>query len=163
MDETAIGETRTLYPGKLKWGFVSLIMLTMAGFGIFFLISEGADSGYKPWIAAIFGSLGLIISLVQIFGKLSSLTLTSEGFKVRNMGREKDLVRWQDCLGFGVASIRRNKMIIYDHVQDIETLQGKVSIGLVGASSSLPDTYGMKPQALAALMNAYRAKALAGS
>lgn len=155
MEEVTIGETRILYPGKLKWGLVSLIGLSFALGGVF-MIRDG--QGGMAWFVTIFFGLTAVVGLLQLFGKGSSLTLTREGFQIRNMGRDMKLVRWQECSGFGVASVGAAKMIVYDHLHDRDKALGQVNQSLVGGSSALPDTYGMKPQELADLMNAYREK-----
>ncbi len=155
MKDPVLEETRILYPGKLKWSLVSLAGLVFSIGGVFKILDKG-DA--MSWFGELFFVAVALFGLMQLFGKGSSLELNGEGFQVRHFGRALKPVRWQDCSDFGVASVNSNKMIVYDQLQEQEKAMGRVGQSLLGGSSSLPDTYGMKPQKLADLMNAYREK-----
>jgi hypothetical protein len=52
--------------------------------------------------------------------------------------------------------------VAFDHPDDVAKRLGRANRSFAGRSSSLPDTYGMRAEQLAALLNRARAAALAG-
>ncbi len=146
---------QVLYPSKLKWGLVSLVGLLFVGMGIILVMNGKGE--LKAWLSLAFFTLVLIVGLIQFFGKGSYLTLTSEGFQVSHFGKKHSFQLWQDCSNFKVKRIGfMNKLVVYNRHQDSGKLMGAINRTISGGSVSLPDTYGLKAEKLASLMNAYQ-------
>lgn len=158
---TELPETLILYPSKAKWlGIVALA----AGFvAIAVFVMKDAPTHLRALVGGFFG-LGIPVGVLQIFGKGSWLRLDEDGFEYAQFGR-KYAFAWQDVSEFGVWKMKQGFLTTSSHVgfsteaDNAKTL-GKVNTALVGATGTLPDTYGKSAKELAGLMNAYRNRAL---
>jgi hypothetical protein len=114
------------------------------------------------WVSVIFFGLSGIVAVAQLFMS-GYLMLTPEGFTVRGLGRQYRTA-WSDVAGF--SAIRPtsmypvSKMIVYNFAPGYSRMPGIRRLGrqISGYEAGLPDTYGMKPDDLAALMNEWRAR-----
>lgn len=141
-----------LHPSRRKHIFLAVISGAFVSIPIWV-----PDAPASLWWGAAFFGLCLIVFLAQMVPGVSNLRLTSEGFIVRTLLRNAPLVRWSEVSPFGVTGSFR-KMVVYDSQVDRaqSPALAKASTFLVGASSGLPDTYGMPAEALATLMNEWR-------
>jgi hypothetical protein len=89
------------------------------------------------------------------------LVLDREGFNVTSLYRSHR-TRWADADGFVVARLppRGTKMVVYDNRALKSCVLAQVSTGISGRNSGLPETYGLKPEALTELMVCWRERAL---
>ena len=67
--------------------------------------------------------------------------------------------RWTDVSPFGIVSIRGSRRVAFDVARDRGIL-ASLARKQFGVSAILPDSYGMKAEELADLMNAWRTAAL---
>ena len=67
--------------------------------------------------------------------------------------------KWSEVSEFGVGQIFGNKMVLMNFSESYKASPSlrKFSITFVGADGALPDSYGLKPEDLAELMNIYKA------
>jgi hypothetical protein len=154
---------RVLRPGRVTWLLVLGISLTFVVGGLLALFwprQPGAPEKEGAWIMwACVGFFGLcaVVALLQFLPQSSCLRLGAEGFTIRTLYREQTY-RWEDVDTFGVTRVRLNKMVGFNfapHFQRAARLR-RVSAALVGFEGALPDTYGMKAEELADLMNQYK-------
>ena len=155
-------EELILRPRKGKAVLVFVVCAGFVGMGMFIIAKEG---NWFAWMTTGFFGLCLSISLIEIFSDRSYLRLTPEGFTIHGHLRSTTY-RWDEVAGFGVEAIGSefNKMVVLDFSDNsqVSPVGRSVARALAGCEGALPDTYGMKPADLAALMNAWRLRALIG-
>jgi hypothetical protein len=133
-------------------GLLALSAVFVAG-GLW-MSSEKPMMGY---LCAGFFGLCLVVFTLQLLPNSSYLRLDPEGFTMRGLFRG-NTVRWADVERFSVICLHNNDMVAWDYAPHYKTqsLGRAVSRGLVGIEAALPDTYGMKAEQLAVLMNRLR-------
>ncbi|HET9789479.1 MAG TPA: hypothetical protein VFP47_20255, partial [Pyrinomonadaceae bacterium] len=82
-----------------------------------------------------------------------------KGFTVRTLYRSEKY-RWAEVERFGVTRIGGNKMVGFDFSREYDKhhVGRQVAAGISGYEGALPDTYGMKPERLAELLNEWKAR-----
>jgi large subunit ribosomal protein L33 len=146
-------EPLRLTPSRGKWALVLLICIgfTIAGAVI---IRAGNARG---WFAGFF-ILGIPMAAIMLLPGAGGLVLDREGFGVTTLYRTHRW-RWTDTGGFAVATLPRgHKMVVYN--AHASSVLGQVSTKITGRNAGLPETYGLKPEALAELMTRWREQAL---
>lgn len=147
-------EIRTLRPSRLKWLGVGTICLLFVVIGVL-MIKDGKSAG---WLSVIFFGLGCVVTVVSMLPRATYLRLTPEGFTMCSMFRAHTF-RWQDVTGFSVGRVALNKMVLFNYAPSYQKSPGlrSLNVGLVGYEAGLPDNYGLGHDALAALLNQYKA------
>lgn len=109
------------------------------------------------WLCIIFFGLGVAIGCVSLLPGCNYLDLKPEGMEFRSLYRTW-FVRWDDVHEFIPISVSRRSMVGWNPVShDREQRHWRrLSAGLSGVESALPDTYGMSAEKLAALLNDWR-------
>lgn len=155
--KTNSSEEQVLRPKMIKFIFYQVICLAFLAMGIL-MIRDGEVMG---WFATIFFGLGFLVLLINFIPGASYLKLNKEGFEVCSMFR-KHQYKWSEIQSFGVGVISNNKMVMFDFTEEYgkQTNARKVSSFLAGAEGALHDTFGLKAEELAALMNEYKRKSL---
>jgi len=140
----------TLYPSRVK---ISLCFLSSAVWtaGGMLLGSMGDVLGY---VAAGFGMVGLTIFGFQFHRKAAYLHLSSDGFTFCS-GFRAHKVRWAEVEEFVVVQVGfPSGMVAWNFTSDAAALRGRrISRAVAGWNAALPNSYGMAPQVLAALLN----------
>jgi hypothetical protein len=87
----------------------------------------------------------------------SYLKLDSEGFTMCSMFRAQTF-RWVDVTGFGVGRVLTNKMVMFNFEPTYTRTPGlrSFNVDLVGFEAGLPDSYGLKHDELAELLNKFK-------
>lgn len=152
-------ETVTLRPGKLKWGIVLLACLVFAGAGTLIFIE--APGGRAGGVAAmLFFGGGALVSTLQIVAN-SRLVLSPEGFTIFGLGRRLT-TRWTEVASFSVVAAGAspiNRMVAVNLAGADRLGRARAAArAVLGYDRLLPDTYGMKAQDLAALLDEWRAR-----
>ena len=146
-----------LRASRFKWLVLFLASATFAAGGVlvFFAAPGGRVGGVV--VFAFFGACALIAAVQLVMG--STLALDPDGFTTRSFGRSVTR-RWTDVESFVLISPSAFNQIVGINFPADHALPGvrKVTRGLLGYESALPDTYGMKARHLAALMNEWRAR-----
>jgi hypothetical protein len=158
-DDPPIGARRVLTPGRGKWLGVAAIAAVFVAIGIYLLLGRGSWIG---WIALAFFGLVLAVSLAQIFGAGSRLTLDADTFEISNFGR-RAVERWDEVAGFTTFKQHRIDMVGYDRLRDMNSRIGDLNRKMSGRTAALPDTFDMKADDLTALLEAYRENGVARS
>ena len=157
---------------------VAGLLLVMAGF----LLGTGrlGFSGWidpvarvAGWFALIFFGLGVLVFLFQALTNASYLLLTRDGFQMHGI-RKSRLIPWSEVGAFAAyipptllaawLPKRINnvgpKMVVFDYRPDVDSFRRMraVNKALTGHDAGLADTYGLKAEELASLMNAWRSR-----
>ncbi|MEL7130687.1 MAG: hypothetical protein AAGK23_14185 [Pseudomonadota bacterium] len=161
MAQATLPETLTLRGSRLKaLGFLMLAApLFLAGL---FMVLSG-NNGWVAWASFLFFGACELVFVFQIINP-GQLTLDRHGFKQSLMGRSVTN-RWVEVSCFGVYEIKQgfittNRFVCYDRFEDDGKTLAKINRAMAGASAQLGDTFGMKAEDLAALMNAFRDRAV---
>lgn len=158
------------FPGPLRLGasrlkFVGLLAGSAAFVALcVYLLQHGrlsASGEMKAWIGvALFGA-GVLISVVMLLPGAGSLTLDQHGFeRVTLFMRFR--TPWQRVSNISVVDmpVRRAKMRLVGY-DDSELPVDNTSRQLSGRNAALPDSYGLRHEELAALMQQWRLRASA--
>jgi hypothetical protein len=116
------------------------------------LMKSGSAS---EWGGVIFFGVCALVFLVCMLPGASSLLLTTDGFTMTSMYRAS-FTPWRSVASFGVTRVSGNRMVgfVYRDDAQVPKLGRAISAGLSGgAEGALPDTYGMKAEALIDLMS----------
>lgn len=151
----------TLYPSRAKIVWLLLIGLLFVLAGIW-MVHEGQWFGY---VCAGFFGLGLPILALQLHPKAAYLRLTSEGFTFCTSFRAYT-IRWTDVQKFAVNLLplpAMTQMVAWNFSPHYPRYQASararaISKSMSGYDGALPNTYGMKAQELAELMERLRQK-----
>lgn len=143
----------TLYPSRKKWLLLLLAGLAFTLAGIW-MVATAAPEG---WFVLIFFGSGAIVSIVMLLPGASSLVLERDGFAITSLFRSH-YARWQDVSVFAPMAIpfAPQKMVSFDDASASTKFVAKLSTGIAGHNSALPDTYGMSADELARLMTQWR-------
>jgi hypothetical protein len=108
-------------------------------------------------LSVAFFGLGMIVFAVNLHPRSSFLTLSREGFIFASIFRAH-FVPWRNVQSFAIARIGVNKMVCWNYTPEFRehAKWRQVNVAMSGAEAGLPDTYGMKPEALCALLNDLR-------
>lgn len=102
--------------------------------------------------AAVFG--------IQLHPQASYLSVSSQGLRYCHIFRKSPLIPWSEVSDFRVVNTQsiRRQVVAFDWAHSVNKVTGRLYTRLFGASNLLPYSYGMKPEALAILLNDYRSK-----
>lgn len=152
IEQTALVEQK-LHPKKTKSILFLLLTLVFFVIGIMMII----DGEQKGWFVSITFGIGTLIFIVNLLPQASYLLLDKEGFEMCSMFR-KHRYKWNEVAYFTVGSISNNKMVMFDFVPGYTKAKKgrKIASVISGAEAALHDTFGLKAEELAALMNAYK-------
>ena len=139
-----------LQPSRRKW-------IGMLVFAVVFVVGAAFMIPGQPvwgWAGVVLFGLGIPVSLIQLLPGQSYLEIDRDGFTMAGMFR-KHRTAWADVAGFGVMSIHSNKMVGWNYSPGYQGQSvGRAFASVIsGAQAALPDTYGMKAEALAELLN----------
>ena len=146
---------------RLKPSPWSLLLLLAISSGFValgaFLIGQGELIG--GWLCVCFFGLGILVALVSLLPGSNYLELTPSGIEVRTLFR-KWFVRWTDVQEFFPVVVSTRRMVGWDYSPSYtaQLLGRSISRGLTGIEAALPDTYGLSAEALATLLNEWRAR-----
>ena len=144
-----------LRPSKIRMGlFLAICLAFTVGGG--WMIYGDREGG---WFVAIVFGLGSLVFAAQLLPDSSYLLLGPDGFTVRTLYRSQKY-RWAQVERFGVTRIGGNKTVAFDFSREYRKyhVARQVAAGISGYEGTLPDTYGMKPERLAELLNEWKAR-----
>jgi hypothetical protein len=149
----------TLHPNPWKTFFLLLISLTFVATGIRITISEPGN--WIGWLGVVFFGLCAVFFILNTLPNFSYLKLNKEGFEICSIGK-KHFYFWREIEIFQAVNLSFfTKIIVFNFSENF--IQSKkikrFSSPISGWEGGLHDTFGMKPEKLAALMNEYLAKA----
>jgi hypothetical protein len=110
--------------------------------------------GAIRWATLIFGGIGAIVFATQLAPNSAYLELRDDGFTFASLWRAHT-VRWSEVSQFGIARVGlRTRLVGWNYVAPAS--RGQLSRSLSGYEAALPDTYGMSPEELCALLDELR-------
>jgi len=140
----------TLYPSRKQ---MLLLLAVSSGFvtGGIWMALRGERMGY--FCAAFFGVCALVF-LTQLHPRAAYLQLEPGEFTYCSLFR-KHSVPWTDVAEFAPARVGFNRLVGWNYRPGRcrYVRMASVSKGLTGKEAALPDNYGLKPEALAELLN----------
>ncbi len=154
-------KTVLLKPSVRKW----LLMLSFTVAGVVTAQLSGSDMkggvfGY--WFVLVFGSVGSLIAAIQLIPGSSSLKLDRAGITITKVFRKR-FVPWCECGEFKVRVLEADyRWLTWTKSEFVMFSSGRsdwnaeMSRKLTGEDDYLPDTYGMRAQALCDLLNEWR-------
>jgi hypothetical protein len=152
-DDPPIGAHRVLKPTPGRWIAVAVIAALFVAIGLYLIATRGSWTG---WLSAGFFGFVLFVALAQLAGLGSRLTLHADTFELGNFGRSTT-ERWDEVRDFTAFKQSFNTLVGFDRVRDIGSRMGSLNQAMGGRTAALPDTFGLDPDALVKLMEAYRA------
>jgi hypothetical protein len=147
-----------LRPSTKKMAKYLLICAVFVAIGILDIYKVGAST--IGWLCVVFFGLGAIVFALQFIPRASYLWITNEGFTFCSLFRRSPVFLWHDVSDFRVASVppSRHPLVVFNWTAKPDRRIGRVNRHLVGATDGLPDTYGLRPEELADLMNDWRSR-----
>lgn len=146
-------ETYFFPPSRKRWSIVFCGALFFVFFNGFVAVSSGTQGLF--FLSAFFG-LFCLIALVNLLPGGGGLYLERDGFSYRVFYKERRY-RWDEVGAFHPTSNGLLAHIGFRKLDDLKKAAGKPTPGEL-----LPETYGLKAQHLAALLNAWRDYRLSG-
>lgn len=154
--------------------------LVFVGFGLLlgtgtmgFLGWMAVPARIVGWFAVAFFGLGVLVTVVQLLIKGSYLVLSRDGFQMFGI-RKSRLIPWSEVrvftpytppnLASAVLPRRINdlgpKMVLFDYRPEVKSFRRMRAVNrtLTGHDAGLADTYGLKAEELATLMNDWRSR-----
>ena len=126
------------------------------------------------WFALVFFGLAVPVVLFQLLTNRSYLLLTRDGFQMIGF-RKSRFIPWSEVGAFTawtfpnpvlamfpkwIRDVGRPKMVLFDYRPDVESFRRMRAVNqtLTGHDAGLADTYGLKAEELATLMNDWRSR-----
>ena len=150
----------TLRPNPMKMGLLFLVCAVFVAIGVW-MVRDGQLMGYLP---LGFFALGLPVFALQLLPNAAYLHVRADGFTFCSLFRAHTF-QWRDVQEFSAARIGTNQMVVWNFAADYVAsarVRG-ASKAFSGYEAALPDTYGMKAQALADLLNRIREQAVSSA
>jgi hypothetical protein len=143
---------------KLVFFLVSTIVFGGC-LGAMALYSDMGATGLAfMWLGAAGCAAAVPAFLLMLF-RGSALRLEAGGFQIVHATR-RSFHRWSDTSEFSVVDVGI-PMVVFDEAALTGGMLAEINRSLIGRIGGLPDTYGMDAWTLAALLNEWRARALA--
>lgn len=145
-----------LVPSRRKW-------LLVLGGGLAF-VAGGLwvmhDHSLLGWQAIVFFGIAALVGAIMLLPGAGGLRLDSDGFEMTSLFR-RHRSRWTEVSEFEVVRVPPSlqKMVVFDDARTKDSALAKANRSLTGRTSGLPDSYGLRHEDLAAIMNEWRARA----
>ena len=142
-----------LRPGLSRAGWMIGCAAVLAAFGA----GMAYRGGEWPWL--YLGLAGLLAGFGSwvLLAPRMRLRLSAGGFEYGTVARRYSF-RWADVAGFGVSEFAAHRWVVFifapDYPGDEQVRRVNQEFG--GFDRILPDTYGYRPVALAALLESWR-------
>lgn len=149
-----------------KWTMIVLIPVSLGLAGLTYVFHKLSPNDWQPKVMFVVFLLTAGAGVLGLILKRPTLTLTRAGFYMNDQP-EKLSFNWHDVSDFRVYTDRArgiptSRNVVFDLLKDEKKLTTKALRMFMKGSIHLTDNYGMKAKDLAALMNAFRERALKG-
>lgn len=156
----------TLNSSRLKWWFMVVLGVGMTAVSIFVGVvaflgvragQNGAGIGIgMSVLGTTFFGLATVVSVKALRG--GSLRLDEDGFEFSGFFRRQ--YRWSEVSDFGVLRYRGNASVVFKTTKPNWNIWSKInSVFAGGRDAWLPDTYGLRAEALVELMKVWQSSA----
>ncbi|MFY2765148.1 STM3941 family protein [Arenimonas sp. MALMAid1274] len=151
----------TLKPRLSRFVLLLLVCAAFVALGIFLVLRGQMLLG---WLNVGFFGLGVAVAAISLLPGSNYLRLSRDGFEVCSLYR-RGTVRWRDVQAFFPAEIARRPLVCWNYADDYDRQRAGrlLATELAGVEAALPDTYGLSADALAQLLNQWRARSLDAS
>ena len=146
----------TLHPSRARTALWLLLSLVVVAIGVL-MVRDAKLAGY--FVGGVF-TLGVLVFAINLLPQAAYLRLTEEGFIFCSLFRAQ-CVLWDTVAEFNVivlptATVSKPRLVAWNFVPGYPSKGSarKISQALSGYEAALPDTYGLKHDELAGLMNA---------
>ena len=153
------GEAIVLYPRRWRWAI--LLVLSVALFAGSVLTFIGFPHVLPAAGVLLFGA-AVVMCIVQLVPRWSHLRIAPDGLVLRNLGRTQRW-SWNDLENFTTYEIYHQygsvKNVGFDRrdlTPERQSFFQTLTRGMTGVDGALPDTYGMRHEELADVLNAAR-------
>lgn len=158
MRNAAHGQTLLLKPSRRNW--IGMLVGCLAFTAIAANMALEGDAW--GWFGVVIFGTCAVVAGIQFIPGSGHLRLRRDGFEFRSLWRTKSY-RWADVANFQTAEFYRKRFVVWDWAPGFEKPRAaSLHAKFAGVESGLPDSYGLKPNELATLMNEWRARALGG-
>lgn len=158
--KTIIGGTEiVLRPSKRR---TTLYFLGCLGFVIIGAMQIARhEAGVIGWLCVLFFGLCVAVFAIQFIPGASYLRIRSDGFRFCSLFRKSPQILWRDVSNFRVTSVppSGHRIVVFDWHAAPNRGVRRMNRHLVDATDGLPDSYGLSPEELAELLNAWRSRA----
>lgn len=137
------------------WKMLALLAISAGFVWVAFAIAD--RNLLVAWLCGGFFGLCTLVALVALLPGANHLRLDAHGFEIRSLFRIRRY-RWDDIVRFGPTRVGLHTMVgldFADHVGQAARLR-RVNRGLTGYHGALPDTYGLRVDALVARLEHWR-------
>lgn len=142
----------TLRPSIIKTLLLFLISVVFLAIG-FWMIQKHELAG---WLGVFFFGICTCVSIIILVPNSTYLKLSDEGFEICALYR-KSFTKWNEVDCFTVRYIGKSKYVVFNYT-DKSRKRARTSQALAGYDAALPDSFGMKVEELADLMNKWKKK-----
>ena len=142
-----------LRPSKLRWAALLAGSVAFCAGGVL-MVSSGEATG---WLVLSFFGLCGVVSMTMLFSKNNYLVLAPAGFTIHSLFRQMT-ISWSNVESFGTYRLRGSSAVMFLYSPDFprsRALRG-LNRAVTGYDGGLPDTYGLRADRLAALMNDWK-------
>jgi membrane associated rhomboid family serine protease len=153
------GEAIVLYPRRWRW---AILIVLAGGLLAVSLVMFAARPHVLPAAGVLLFGAATVMCAIQFVPRWSHLRIAADGLAIRNMARTTRW-SWNDLENFTPYEIHHRygstKMVGFDRRDLTPARQSffqTLTRGMTGVDGSLPDTYGMRHEELADLLNAAR-------
>ena len=163
---TIAADVLKLKPSPIKWMVVSVTFAALAaGMSALYVYSAAPKTNEGLLVVGslvLFFVVGVVLSLMNLLPDRAYLELAPDGFIFRSLFKSRSY-RWSEVERFEIFSHRGASIVVFTlspegRVRLTESSFAKFSKALGGGDDSLPDTYGLGADRLAALMNQWKEK-----
>jgi hypothetical protein len=149
-----------LRPNRLKNALFTLLCAAFAAAGVL-MVRSGEALG---WLEIAFFGTGTVVFCALILPGSAYLRLEPAGFTVCSLFRTQ-ATRWFEVEGFATTRISGRRMVGFNYstFHQGQPRLRRLASAMSGYEAALPDTYGMKADSLAELMNQWRSEHAADS
>jgi hypothetical protein len=147
-----------LRPSKKR---AALNLFVCLGFVIVGAILARHEARIIGWLSVLFFGLCTAVFVLQFLPNASYLRIRRDGFRFCSLFRQSPLILWRDVSDFRVARVppTGHRIVVFDWQAAPNRNVRRINRHLVDASDGLPDSYGLRPEELADLLNAWRSRA----
>lgn len=151
--------SRTLRPRPWKWLGILLLCLVFCVIAVLML----RDGRLAGWFCLLVFAPGVLIALVALLPGANYLRLEEQGFTFSSLFRAH-FVRWDDVAGFSLVRVASNDMVgwLYREGRQPAGRGARLSLALAGCHAALPESYGLRAEELAQLLERLRQECSSG-
>ena len=152
-ERTEASAELVLRPSRSKAWFRFFVLLSVTG--VYIWLTVRYSDCFLLWLAALVGVGWTLKTLARALDRSACLRLTPRGFAVHERWSVLAF-SWDEIKVFEVGNRGRN--VLFNYAGSGETASGarRMAHLLAGGDGALPDTYGMRAEELASLMESWR-------